>query len=158
MSNPAGRYVFASEAIETFPAKPVALAPSQERMPPCAAHLGAEAFQPLQVRGNSVILEVPAEDPSQPGTDHSYTFVPFPVQCVTDRRQRGPHPLLRSYANDLKPSLSVSSTAVREPEKVKRLRSPLSPSASALGRKTPEFNQPRFIGVQSQSEFREPFP
>src|SRR5690349_17048858 len=126
MSNPARRYEFASEAVETFPAKPVPLAPAQERMPPCAAHLGAEAFQPLQVRGNSVVLEVAVEDPSQPGTDHRHTFVPFPVQSVTDRRQRGPHPLLRSYANDLKPSLLVDSTAVREPEKIKRLRSPLS--------------------------------
>src|ERR1035438_899798 len=127
-------------------------------MPPCAAHLGAEAVQPHQVCGNGVILEVSVYDPLQPCTDDRHGFVPLPVQCIANRRHRLPHPLLRREANDLELSSSVCSTTMREPQKVERLRPFLPLAPPSVGRKSPELDQPRFIGVKNQRELCEPFP
>ena len=45
-----------------------------------------------------------------------------------------------------------------EAQEVERLRSALPPFAPTFGRISAELNQPRFIGMQSQSEFAESFP
>lgn len=95
-----------------------------------------------------MVLKVALQDSLQPGTGLRHRFVPLPVQCIANRCQSCPHALLRREANDLKPPFSVGSTAVREPQKVKRFRSPLSPDAPPLGRKPSELNQSRFVGVQ----------
>jgi hypothetical protein len=127
-------------------------------MPPCAAHFGAKSFQPHQVRGDGVVLEVSVYDPLQPCSDGGHRFVPLPVQGIANRRHRRPHPFLRREANDLELSFSVCSTAMREPQKVERLRPSLPPPTPSIRRKPSELDQARFIGVKNQPELCEPFP
>jgi hypothetical protein len=74
-----------------------------------------------------------------------------------ESHDRRPHSLLRRNANDLELPFAVGSTTVREPQKVERLRPVLPPAPPSIGRKSPELNQPRFIGVKNQPEFCEPF-
>jgi hypothetical protein len=59
MSNPAGWHVLASEAIDALPVEPVTLTPAQGACRHVRGKLCPETFLLLQVRGNSVILEVP---------------------------------------------------------------------------------------------------
>lgn len=55
-------------------------------------------------------------------------------------------------------SLPVPSTAVREPEKVERFRSTITPRAPMLSRISAELDQPRFVRVQRKAELGQPFP
>ncbi len=104
-----------------------------------------------------MVLEVAIQDPLKPCTNHRHGFMPSLVELVPDRGQRRSHTLLGRQPDDLELSLSVRSTAMREPEKVERLRSPLPPLAPPLGRIAAKLDQARFIGMQRQPELRQPF-
>jgi len=52
----------------------------------------------------------------------------------------------------------VRPTDVGETQKVKGFRLPFSPPLPTLSGKAPELNQARFLRVQFQPEFRQPFP
>ena len=84
-------------------------------MQPGAADFGAKASQSQQVRRNCVVLEVAIQDPLKPCTNHRHGFVPSLVERLPDRGQRGTHTLLGRQPDDLELTLSVRSTAVREP-------------------------------------------
>eukprot|EP00456_Euglypha_rotunda_P064249 TRINITY_DN54639_c0_g1_i2.p1 TRINITY_DN54639_c0_g1~~TRINITY_DN54639_c0_g1_i2.p1 ORF type:complete len:114 (+),score=12.63 TRINITY_DN54639_c0_g1_i2:133-474(+) len=92
-------------------------------MPPSAADFRAEAIQSQQVRWNCVVLEVAIQDPLKSCANHRHGFVPPLVELFPDRGQRCAHTLLSRQPGDLELALSARSTAMREPEKVERLRS-----------------------------------
>ena len=87
-----------------------------------------------------MVVEVALYHAAQPGSDGGHGLVPPPDQGLPDRSQRRTHALLRREANELKLTLSVSSTAMSEPEKVERLRTSLTP---ALTIDQPQIDQTR---------------
>src|SRR5437764_9897857 len=121
-------------------------------MAPCAADLAAEAVQSQKVRRNCMVREVAIQDPLKPPADDGHGFVPSLVELVPDRGQRCSHTLLGRQPHDLELSLSVSSTTMREPQEVERLRSILLPHAPPFRRIAAELDQARLIGMQSESE------
>jgi hypothetical protein len=141
------RHVTVSEPLEALPRHPALLAPPKQGVPPCAADLTAEAVQSPEIAWDRVVVEVALHHTVQPLPDLGDGLVP-PHQGSSNGRQRRAHPLLRRQANDLEPSLSVRSTAVREPEKVERLRMLLSPFAAILRGKSTKLNQSGLVGMQ----------
>ena len=72
-----------------------------------------------------MVLEVAIQHPVKPCTNHRHGFVPSLVERLPDRGQRGTHTLLGRQPDDLELTLSVRSTAMREPKEVERIRSAL---------------------------------
>ncbi len=153
---PTVRYVAVGEPIEAPPRQLVPLAPPKQGMPPGTANLTAEALQPLEIAWDRVAVEVALHRTVQPWADLGDGFMPPPHQRGPDGCQRRPYAFLRREANDLEPTLTVSSTAMREPEEVERLRMTLPPLATVLSGESTKLDQPRLVRVHCQSEFREP--
>jgi len=151
------RYVAAGEPIEALPGQPVSLAPSEQGVPPSAANLAAETLQSPEIAWDRVVVEIPLHHSVQPRADDGDRLVPSPHQCGSNGRQRRAQALLRREANDLEPTLAVRSTAVREPEKVERLRVTLPPISTVGCGESTKLDQPGLVRVQRQSEFRKPF-
>jgi len=149
------RYVAADKPIEALPGQPVPLAPPKQGVPPSAANFTAEALQSSEIAWDCVIVEVALHHTVQPLTEFGDGFVP-PHQSGPNGRQRRPHAFLHRKANDLEPPLTVGPTAVRESQEIERLRMALAPLATVLDGESTKLDQPRLVGVQRQSEFREP--
>jgi len=105
-----------------------------------------------------VVLEVAIQHPVKPCTNHRHGFVPSLVERLPDRGQRGTHTLLGRQPDDLELTLSVRSTAMREPKEVERIRSALPLLAPPLSRIAAKLNQARLVRMQRQPELGEPFP
>jgi len=133
---PTMRDVAEGKPIEALPRQPVTLAPPKQGMPPCAANLTAEPFQPHEITWNRVIVEIALHHTVQPLTNIGNTFMPPAHQSDPNSRQCCPHTLLRGKANDLEPTLTVCSTAVRESKKVERLRMTCPPVSTVCRSKS----------------------
>src|SRR5215510_15173289 len=81
--------------------------------------------------------------------------MPSSPKFVTDRLQLLQHPLAHRFPNHRKLPVSGHPTTVRESKKVERLRFPRATSLPVLHREPSELDQPRLLGVQSQSERRQ---
>ena len=126
------RYVAVGESLEALPRQPVPLAPPKQGVPPCAADLTAETFQSLEIAGDHMVVKVALHHAVQPPADFGNGLVPPPHQSGPNDRQRRPHAFLHREANDLEPTLTARSAAVREPEKVERLRMTLAPISTVV--------------------------
>src|SRR5436309_11924603 len=104
-----------------------------------------------------MVRKVAIQDPLKPPTNDRHRFMPPLVELVANRGQRRSHTLLGRQSHDLELPLLVRPTTVSESQEVKRLRPALPPSATSLGRIPAKLHQPRFIGMQRQPEFRQPF-
>lgn len=143
------------EPIEPVPTQTVPLASPQQGMPPSATHLAAKSVQPYQIRGDSVVVKVPAHHAIQPWTDDRDRLVPSLHQCCSDCCQSRAHAFLRSEANHSELALTARSAAVRESEKVEGFRAAF-PSTLTINRgKSTKLDEPCLVEVQSQPEFRE---
>jgi hypothetical protein len=81
----------------------------------------------------------------------------MPPEGVLNLRQLGPHPFLTGLASQLALAVPAGTTDVREPEKRKRLGSPLPPSGTIAGREAPEFDETSFLRVEMEGKRGEAF-
>ncbi len=104
-----------------------------------------------------MVRKAAIQDPLKPRANDRYRFMPPLTELVADRGQRRPHTLLSRQSHDLELPLLVGPTTVSESQEVERFRPPLPPLAPSLSRIPAKLDQPRFIGMQRQPEFRQPF-
>lgn len=111
-----------------------------------------ETRQPFQVVRHRVVVEVAAQDSGQLCSHLPDRFVPPSFQRVPDRHEGRSQPLLHRQSQELEAPLAGLRAAVREAEKVERLRSSFSAPLALCLCVAAEFNQPRFVRVERQSE------
>ena len=83
-------------------------------------------------------------------------LVPTSHELVLDLSELRPHPLRDGDALELETPVPRLPTDVREPKKVERLRLPEATCRPTCGREPAELDQARLVGVQFQTELREP--
>src|SRR6476661_895761 len=82
--------------------------------------------------------------------------MPSTLQLVIDLLQLGPHPFRLGLAPNPEPPLPPGRTDVRETQEGERLRLAQPPRPTTFGRVASEFDQPRLVRVQLQTELGEP--
>jgi len=66
------------------------------------------------------------------------------------------HPLSARHSSEVEPAFSIPRAQMREPEECKGVRLPLTTFGSSFCGKLAEFDDPRFVRVQFQSELLQP--
>lgn len=150
------RDVATGQPIEPSPRQPMPLTAPQESMPPSATHLTPEARQTMQVAGDRVVVEVPADHSTQPATDNGYGLVSAIHQHHAKPGQRRTHPLLHRQANQLESAGPTGAATMCEAQEVERLRPPLPVLTARRRSEPPEPDQARFVGMQGQTELGQP--
>src|SRR5512142_2150873 len=82
--------------------------------------------------------------------------MPASLDLAFEGVQLGSHPLRVRDPLELEPSLPSLPARVREAQKPERLRLAEPTRLSSLGGEPSELDQPRLLGVQIQTELREP--
>src|SRR6476659_2920709 len=81
--------------------------------------------------------------------------MPSTLQLVIDLLQLGPHPFRLGLAPNPEPPLPPGRTDVRETQAGERLRLTQPPRPTTFGRVASEFDQPRLVRVNLQTELGE---
>src|SRR5215471_12825504 len=122
-------------------------------------HFATKRPHSRTVARNSVILEISSHHLLQPLHGPRYPRMHSLSQLLPYFFELGCHafadrfPVDREFAR-----LVVCPTNVGETQKAEGFRLPYSTPLPVLSGKAPEFNQARFLRMQLQPEFRQPFP
>ena len=158
MSIAVRRNVAVYQPSKPFPRQIVPLATPLQHAPPCPTDFAAKAAQPIFVSGYTKVVEVTLHHLAQPFSDLGNRMVHLTSQLLPNRLQRRSHSLLHRQTQDFEPALAGLATAVRKSQKVECLRLADAPLFPVLCRESPEFDQPRFIGMQRQAKQCQTFP
>src|SRR5712691_5642333 len=134
---------------------PCVTAPREGAVPE-PADLEPEHSDRRAVHGHPVVASVPTYNLAQPCAHHWNRIVQSPPQLGLHLTELRLPPLPDRLPHHREPSIPLLPADVREAEEVERLRLPLAGAPTVLGRERPEFHQPRLLGVQLQTELREP--
>jgi len=145
------------ETLYPCPGHPVLLAASPKRSEPVTDELFAEGAERLDVVGHRVIVVVPGQDAGKPATLFwNWVMHPLP-HLAFDGEQLGAHPFSVGQPRELEPPrLPPLPAHVREAEKLERLRLAKATCCAIPGGVPPELDQPCLLGMQFQTERREP--
>src|SRR5271163_3689846 len=145
------------KSVEAIPRQSSLLAAPPQYAMPCFDGLVPEAAQAIAVAGDAEIGVVPAQHASQPSMLLAKSRVHPSFQLVPQYLQLTDHAPALGFAVDHEPSVQGFPAVMREAQKIERLWSPFAPSPTIRRSKPSEFDQPRFVFVQTKTELGEPF-
>jgi hypothetical protein len=116
----------------------------------------SEGTHRLAVVGHRVVVVVPLQDPGEPASLFGDREVHSSSHLGLDRFELGAHLLLARDPLELEPSVPVLRADMRETQELERLRLPIATRVASFGGVPSELDQPRFVRMQFQAEFREP--
>ena len=145
-----------AQAPHPLPGQSCALAATPKRLEPEAHGLRAEGIQRPLITRHAVIVGVPAKDAGEPTPLLWDRLIAASEQLAPEGVKLRPRPFRVGDAFELKTPAPGLPAHVREAEKPERLRLAEAPLGPLLGGEPSEPDQPRLLGVQLQTEPREP--
>ena len=130
-------------------------APPQHAMPQTSDR-PAEGAERRGVQGHAVVAHMPPDDRAQVGADLRYGIVQTMPQLGLHLAQFRLPPSAHRLAPDRKPPLPRLRAEVREAEEVEGRRFPVSARPPGPVGVPTKLDEARFVGMQHQSESREP--
>ena len=144
------------EAFHTLPFESVTLAAAPKRVQPQPPDVAVERADRPAVAGHGVVLQMASYHARQPAPLLGDGQMATPLELVFDRFQLGPHPLLDRVTSQPEPTALGPPAHVRESQEVERFWLPDTPRRASFGGVPSELDQPGLVGMQLQSELREP--
>src|SRR6266404_4232489 len=146
------------EAPHAIPQDAAVLAAPRQRAMPEPPHLEPKNPQRVLVPRHAVISDVPTYHRLQPFAHFWDGFVHPSLKFGFHRVQLRLQPLAYRLPQHRKPSIApLLHTDMRKAEKVERLRFPFSAPLPLVDRIRTELQQPRFLGMQFQTELSHSF-
>src|SRR5579872_1569251 len=144
-----------NKSFHTVPRQAVALTSSSQDGPPEVPHCHAKGAQCRTVHGHSVIPKVTQQNRTQVRPLFRNGLVQALPQFTFNFSQLGLPPLPHRLPQHREVPLSGFPAAVREAQKVERLRFAVATGSPISFRIAAELDDPRFVGVQVQPELRQ---
>src|SRR5215472_10335 len=105
-----------------------------------------------------MVSVISVDHPPQPFTDPPHRFVHPCSQRLPDSVQLRPYSFARRVAPDGEDAVPGFPAIMRETQKGECFRFSLTPPLTIPFGESAEFNQPRFLRMQFQTELAQPFP
>jgi len=128
------------------------LAPPPQSGEPSTNNLGAKTGQAINVVGNSIVREVPADNGTKPLPLNGHRRVASSVQYLAHCFELRPHPFLHGTSEKQELSRPRLPAYMRESKKIESLRLPLPSGTLVRSSKPAEAYQPCLFGVYFQGK------
>lgn len=130
------------------------MAPTTKRAEPVPGHLGAEGLYAIKVTGNSMVVHVTLYNRTKPFAHLVDGVMEPPSEGELDLSKLATKPLgYRLSLDGVASPFTRSCTDVGEAQKIKCLRLTHATPLPAWSSKPSELDEPRFLGVQAETEF-----